>query len=85
MNDAYDKAFEAGKYDGRSPVTPKEQYEARKAERQKLKDMSLELQHRTEQVLILDMLDRFVTAVEAIALAMPAVDRQAVENTKDGQ
>ena len=48
-------------------MTPKQQYEARKAERKKLADMDYQLQHRTEQGMTLDMLDRFVTAVERIA------------------
>ena len=56
-------------------MTPKEQYEARKAERKKLADMDHQLRQRTEQTMMLDMLDRFVTAVERIA---DAVERPAV-------
>jgi hypothetical protein len=52
------------------PMTPKEQYEARKAERNKLKDMDYQIQTRTEQVMLLDTLDRFVVAVERIADAL---------------
>lgn len=45
----------------------KEQYESRKAERNKLKDMDFQLRERTTQTMMLDMLDRFVTAAERIA------------------
>jgi len=51
-------------------MTPKEQYEARKAERKKLADMDYQLRQRTEQAMTLDMLDRFVTAAERIAAAL---------------
>lgn len=51
-------------------MTPKQEYDARKAERAKLKDMDYQLQQRTEQVMMLDTFDRFVTAVERIADAM---------------
>jgi hypothetical protein len=51
-------------------VTPKEQYEARKAARDKLKDMDVLIEQRTSQVMVLDMLDRFVMAAERIADAM---------------
>lgn len=53
-------------------MTPKEAYEARKAEREKLKDLEFNARSRTETVMLLDTLDRFVTAVERIADAMPA-------------
>lgn len=55
-------------------MTPKQQYEARKAERAKLKDMDHYLRQRTEQMMTMDMLDRFVTAVERIADAMEPTD-----------
>ena len=48
-------------------LTPKQQYEERKAARQKLADMDLQVKQKTETILLLDMLDRFVTAVEIIA------------------
>lgn len=51
-------------------MTPKEQYEARKAERKKLKDMDYQIRQRTEQEMMLDTLDRFVTAAERIADAL---------------
>lgn len=51
-------------------MTPKEQYEARKAERVKLKDMDCNVRARTTEVMMLDTLDRFVTAAERIADAM---------------
>lgn len=51
-------------------MTPKQQYDARKAERTKLKDMDYQLRQRTEQEMMLDTMDRFVTAVERIAEAM---------------
>lgn len=51
-------------------MTPKEQYEARKAERNKLKDLDYQVRQRTEQLMMLDMLDRFVTAAERIADAL---------------
>ena len=51
-------------------MTPKEQYDARKAEREKLKDMDLFVRERTTMIMMLDTLDRFVTAVERIADVM---------------
>jgi hypothetical protein len=48
-------------------MTPKEQYEARKAERAKLKGMDVLIKENTSTIMMLDMLDRFVTAVERIA------------------
>lgn len=51
-------------------MTPKEQYEARKAERNKLKDLDWQVRQRTEQAMMLDILDRFVTATERIADAL---------------
>lgn len=51
-------------------MTPKQQYDARKAERAKLEDMDFNLKSRTEMAMMLDMLDRFVTAAERIADAM---------------
>jgi hypothetical protein len=53
-----------------SSMTPKEAYEARKAERAKLRDLEYQAKQREEQVMTLDMLDRFVTAVERIADAL---------------
>lgn len=50
--------------------TPKQQYEARKAERKKLKDMEYNERQRTESAMMLDTFDRFVTAVERIADAL---------------
>lgn len=51
-------------------MTPKEAYEVRKAERAKLKDMEYQTKMATETVMLLDTLDRFVTASERIADAM---------------
>lgn len=51
-------------------MTPKQQYEARRAERNKLKDMDFQVRQRTETLMMIDMLDRFVTAAERIADAM---------------
>ncbi|MGM5018752.1 hypothetical protein [Tardiphaga sp. 367_B4_N1_1] len=51
-------------------MTPKQQYEARKAERAKLKDLDYQTRQRSEQLMTLDMLDRFVTAAERIADAL---------------
>lgn len=51
-------------------MTPKEQYEARKVERNKLKDLDHEVRQKTESLMMFDMLDRFVTAAERIADAM---------------
>ncbi|MDE2020699.1 MAG: hypothetical protein KGJ13_10220 [Patescibacteria group bacterium] len=51
-------------------MTPKEQYEKRKAQRAKLKDLEYQERQRTESIMTLDMLDRFVTAVERIADAL---------------
>lgn len=54
-------------------MTPKEQYEARKAGRQqRAEKMHLDYQarKRIEDADIIDLLDRFVTAVERIAVAL---------------
>jgi hypothetical protein len=51
-------------------MTPKQQYEARKAERKKLEEMDHQIRQRTEQIMLLDMVDRFVTAAERIADAL---------------
>ena len=51
-------------------MTPKEAYEARKAERNKLKDMDALVRHKTESLMLLDMMDRFVSAAERIADAL---------------
>lgn len=51
-------------------MTPKQQYEARKAEREKLRAEDAYVRSRTEQIMMLDMFDRFVTAVERIADAL---------------
>lgn len=45
-------------------MTPKEQYEARKAERAKLKDLEYQTRQHTEGLMMMDLLDRFVTAFE---------------------
>ena len=45
----------------------KAEYEARKAEREKLKDLDFQVRQRTESLMLIDLLDRFVTAVERIA------------------
>lgn len=55
---------------GDRTMTPKEQYEARKAERKKLEAMDFQVRQRTETLMMLDTFDRFVTAVERIADAM---------------
>jgi hypothetical protein len=57
-------------------ATPKEQYDARKAERKKLADMDYQIRTRTETLMMIDMLDRFVTAVEVIADKMPPAPRR---------
>lgn len=51
-------------------MTPKQQYDARKAERDKLKDMDHMVRERTSTLMMLDMLDRFVIAAERIADAL---------------
>lgn len=51
-------------------MTPKEQYEARKAERIKLKELDEHTRARAESIMMLDTLDRFVTAIERIADVM---------------
>jgi hypothetical protein len=61
-------------------MTPKQQYEARKAERKKLADMDYQLRQRTEQAMMLDMLDRFVTAAERIADALERPQAAAPSN-----
>ena len=61
-------------------MTPKQQYDARKAERKKLEEMDYQLRQRTEQGMMLDMLDRFVTAAERIA---DALERPQVVSTSN--
>lgn len=53
-------------------MTPKEAYEARKAERAKQRALETELgrHHDKNDAMMEDMLDRFVTAVERIADAL---------------
>ena len=58
-----------------SEMTGKQKYEARKGERDKLKDLDSQVRTRTETLMMLDMLDRFVTAVEGIARALEANPR----------
>lgn len=53
-------------------ATPKEQYEARKAERMKRRDLETQVQHLHEEIDIYDMVDRAVTALERIADALEA-------------
>lgn len=53
-------------------MTPKQQYDARKAERQKLKDLDFHAKQATETLILMDFVDRFVTAVERIADALEA-------------
>lgn len=50
-------------------MTPKEAYEARKAERRRLSDEQHDYHERQKQegLHTMDLLDRFVTAVESIA------------------
>lgn len=56
---------------GETPeMTPKQQYDARKAERAKLKDLEYQAKQATETVMMMDMVDRFATALERIADAM---------------
>jgi hypothetical protein len=50
-------------------MTPKD---ARKAEREKLQELDYQFKERTEAIMMLDMVDRFVMAVEKIADAMTA-------------
>lgn len=54
-------------------MTPKERYDARKAEREKLSELDYQFRQRIETIMTLDMADRFVTAVEQIADAMTRV------------
>lgn len=51
-------------------MTPKEAYEFRKDERAKYKELDGLVRSRTEVIAVLDVLDRFVTAVERIADVM---------------
>lgn len=64
-------------------MTPKQQYDARKAERKKLEEMDYNLRQRTEQGMMLDMLDRFVTAAERIADALERPQMQTSNLTFD--
>lgn len=51
-------------------MTPKQQYEARKAERKRLREADYQTQKRGEEYMMLDCFDRFATALERIADAM---------------
>lgn len=51
-------------------MTPKEAYEARKADRQKRREAKETLGHEQKDILIEETFDRFVTAVERIADAL---------------
>jgi hypothetical protein len=51
-------------------MTPKEAYDARKAQRDNLRNLDAALRARTEACMMLDMVDRFVTAVESITEAI---------------
>jgi len=53
-----------------SELTPKERYEARKAERNKRREAREILGSDQKDILFEDLIDRFVTAVERIADAM---------------
>ena len=48
-------------------MTPKEQYEARKAARQSAKDLPHAEREKLITAQVLDMADRFVTAIERLA------------------
>lgn len=50
--------------------TPKQQYEQRKAERAKLKDLDYQARQKTETIMLMDIIDRFATAAERIADAL---------------
>lgn len=54
----------------RNSTTPKEQYEARKAERKRLRETDYQTQKRGEEDMMLDCFDRFATALERIADAL---------------
>lgn len=51
-------------------MTPKEQYEARKAERKAKRDNYGGRRHDEDQEAFMDLADRFVTAIERIADAL---------------
>lgn len=51
-------------------LTPKQRYEARKAERNRRREARETLNSSQESIAMEDMLDRFVTAVERIADAI---------------
>ena len=53
-------------------MTPKEAYEARKAERQKRREARETLDYEQKDIEIEEMLDRLTTAVERIADALEA-------------
>lgn len=52
-------------------TTPKERYEERKADRDKMRE-EYKSQAETESLMLMDMMDRFVTAVERISDTMEA-------------
>ena len=56
-------------------MTPKEQYEARQAERRKIKDLDFQARQATETLMMMDFVDRFVTATERIADALDRAGR----------
>jgi len=51
-------------------MSPKEQYDARKAERDKLAKMDAQIAERVTAIMALDIADRLVTALELIATAL---------------
>ena len=51
-------------------MSPKEQYEARKAERAKWKDLDFQKRQLVEGLAMFDVADRFATALERIADAL---------------
>lgn len=58
-------------------MTPKEQYEARKAERDRRRELEGQLgRHKERDDEIIEILDRFVTATERIADALSAGERR---------
>jgi hypothetical protein len=67
-------------------MTPKEQYEARKTER-KAERETIASKHEAEDkmpLVILDMADRLVTAIERIADALEAPPVREIEYHPDG-
>lgn len=61
--------------DGGADLTPKQKYEARKAERKAWQNLEYQKRQITETLAIMDFVDRFVTAHEQLVEAVSEIAR----------